>query len=157
MERIPQGGWTHGLKLIPRNTVQIQRQGQARDRLPWVGMVVLEGKGVFIPDDDGLPMFEEAQSDYQERVLKALDRVAERAEVPQADDIVVMRLPGGYTHMGVMVDSQNMLHVLLDRPSDLAPLKKYKHRIVAIYRPKRRRGSLLEFILTVYPPEGRQK
>lgn len=134
-------------------------KGRDRHGIDCLGLVwlYLKEKGVFIPDDDGLPMFEEAQSDYQERVLKALDRVVERAEVPQADDIVVMRLPGGYTHMGVMVDSQNMLHVLLDRPSDLAPLKKYKHRIVAIYRPKRRRGSLLEFILTVYPPEGRQK
>ncbi len=134
-------------------------RGRDKTGVDCLGLVwlYLREKGIFIPDDDGLPMISEAQGDYQERILRALDKVAERVIVPQTDDIVVMRLPGGYTHMGVMVDNQNMLHVLLDRPSDLTPVRKYKHRIVAVFRPQRRRGSLLEFLLTLYPPKRRSR
>lgn len=131
-------------------------KGRDRQGIDCLGLVwlYLREKGIFIPDDDGLPMLEESQSDYLDRVLKALARAAEKVAVPQADDIVVMRLPGGYTHMGVMADNQHMLHVLINRPSGLTPIKRYKHHIVAIYRPRRRRGSLLEFMLTLYPPKS---
>jgi len=131
-------------------------KGRDKKGIDCLGLVwlYLREKGVFVPDGDGLPMHSEAQEDYMGRLLKALDGVAERVAVPQADDIVVMRLPGGYTHLGVMVDDQNMLHVLIDRPSDLVPLRKYRHRIVGIFRPLRRRGSLFEFLLTLYPPKG---
>ena len=99
-------------------------KGRDRQGIDCLGLVwlYLREKGIFIPDDDGLPMLEEAQSDYLDRVLKALAR-AERVAVPQADDIVVMRLPGGYTHMGVMADNQHMLHVLINRPSGLTPIR----------------------------------
>ncbi|HHY12112.1 MAG TPA: C40 family peptidase [Firmicutes bacterium] len=128
-------------------------KGRDRNGIDCLGLVwlYLREKGIFIPDDDGLPMLAEAQSDYQNRVLKALDKVARRVAAPQADDIVVMWLPGGYTHMGVMADNQNMLHVLLDRPSALVPVRRYRNRILAIFRPQRRRGSLFEFMLSVWP------
>ena len=61
----------------------------------------LKERGIFIPDTDGLPMVEEAQTDYMERVLTSLDSGC-RVDTPQSDDIVVMKLPGDYTHLGVM-------------------------------------------------------
>ncbi len=128
-------------------------RGRDKNGIDCLGLVwlYLRQKRIFIPDDDGLPMLKEAQSDYTDRVLKALGKVARRVTRPQADDIVVMNLPGGYTHMGVMTDDHNMLHVLLDRPSALVPARKYRNRIIAVFRPERRRGSLLELVLSIWP------
>jgi len=105
-----------------------------------LGLVWLyfRSKGIKFHDTDGLPMLEEIQPDYLRRVLTALDklfrRLDESREKPREDDIVVMRLPGGYIHLGVMVDDKNMLHVLKDRPSALSPLRRFRSRIVAVYR-----------------------
>lgn len=130
-------------------------RGRDKTGIDCLGLVwlYLKERGIFIPDTDGLPMVEEAQTDYMERVLTSLDKVAARVDTPQSDDIVVMKLPGGYTHLGVMADNHNMLHVLLDRPSALVPVRKYRSRIAAIFRPERRRGSLLELILSISPPK----
>jgi len=130
-------------------------RGRDKTGIDCLGLVwlYLKERGIFIPDTDGLPMVEEVQTDYMERVLTSLDKVAARVDTPQSDDIVVMKLPGGYTHLGVMADNHNMLHVLLDRPSALVPVRKYRSRIAAIFRPERRRGSLLELILSISPPK----
>jgi cell wall-associated NlpC family hydrolase len=130
-------------------------RGRDKTGIDCLGLVwlYLKERGIFIPDTDGLPMVEEAQTDYLERVLRSLDKVAARVDTPQSDDIVIMRLPGGYTHLGVMTDNYNMLHVLLDRPSALVPVRKYRSRIVAIFRPERRRGSVLELMLSIWPPK----
>jgi len=96
----------------------------------------LRSKGIRIPDGDGLPMEEDLQPDYLERALDGLSGVCESVAYPQANDIILMNLPGGYTHLGVMVDEENMLHVLKDRPSGLEPIQKYRRRVVAIFRPK---------------------
>lgn len=111
-------------------------KGRDRQGIDCLGLVwlYLKEKGISIPDHDGMPMEKMAQPDYLERALRALDQIGQRVDEPQADDIVVMRLPGGYTHMGVMVDNRHMLHVLIDRPSSLTPIRKYRRRIVAIYR-----------------------
>lgn len=113
-----------------------------------LGLVVLylRSKGFKIPDGDNLPMKEEVQPDYLERVLSGLDKIGQRLDLsneePKENDIVVMRLPHGYVHLGVMVDGQNMLHVLKDRPSGLSPLSRFRSRVVAIYRLKQRRPPL---------------
>lgn len=115
--------------------------GRDKNGVDCLGLVWLyfRSKRITFPDTDGLPMKEENQPDYLERVLKVLDRIAVKASKPLADDIVVMRLPGGYTHLGVMVDDKNMLHVLKDRPSSIMPLRRFWPRVVAIYRLKRKR------------------
>ncbi len=95
----------------------------------------LKARGYVIPDRDGLPMLHDNQEDYLERAIQGLQKIGEQVSVPQEDDIVLMRLPGGYTHIGVMVDSDHMLHVLKDRPSGVEPIMKYRRRIVAVFRP----------------------
>ena len=97
-------------------------------------------RGYAIPDSDGLPMMEDKQEDYPARALEALRRIGTEVEFPQTDDIVLMNLPGGYTHLGVMVDEWRMLHVLKDRPSALEPVAKYRRRIVGVFRPNPSRG-----------------
>ncbi|HHY35646.1 MAG TPA: C40 family peptidase [Firmicutes bacterium] len=101
-----------------------------------LGLVWLyfRSKGVWFPDGDGLPIEEEAHPDYLKRALDTLNRIARPVSNPQADDIVVMRFPGGYVHLGVMVDERNMLHVVKDRPSSITPLRKFRFRIAGIYR-----------------------
>jgi hypothetical protein len=85
-------------------------------------------------------MMEDKQEDYPARALEALRRIGTEVEFPQTDDIVLMNLPGGYTHLGVMVDEWRMLHVLKDRPSALEPVAKYRRRIVGVFRPNPSRG-----------------
>lgn len=70
--------------------------------------------------------------------MRALEKIASPVAEAGADDIVVMRFPGGYVHLGVMVDDRNMLHVLKGRPSCIVPLRRYRSRILAIYRLTRR-------------------
>lgn len=91
-------------------------------------------KGLEFPDSDGLPLEGEVHPDYLERVTRALDAIARPVSEPKEDDIVVMRLPGGYVHLGVMVDDVRMLHVLKGRPSCVVPLRRFRSRIVSIYR-----------------------
>ncbi|MGE5580455.1 MAG: NlpC/P60 family protein [Bacillota bacterium] len=114
-------------------------RGRDRSGTDCLGLVwmYLRSKGIRIPDGDGLPMEKDLQPDYLDRAIEGLSRCCESVAQPQANDIILMKLPGGYTHMGVMVDEENMLHVLKDRPSGLEPVQKYRRRVVAIFRPKR--------------------
>jgi len=116
-------------------------KGRDRSGTDCLGLVwmYLRSRGFHMPDSDGLPMERDNQPDYLDRAINALSQLFESVAYPQANDIILMRLPGGYTHMGVMVDDENMLHVLKDRPSSLEPIEKYKRRVVAIFRPKPRR------------------
>ncbi|MBE3519273.1 MAG: C40 family peptidase [Firmicutes bacterium] len=111
-------------------------KGRGFDGVDCLGLVWLyfRSKGISFPDGDGLPIEEEAGPDYLKRALDALNRIARPVSEPQADDIVVMRFPGGYVHLGVMVDQRNMLHVVKGRPSSVTPLWKFRFRIVGIYR-----------------------
>ena len=113
-------------------------RGRDRTGTDCLGLVwmYLRSRGIRIPDGDGLSMDQDLQPDYLERALEALSRSMESVAYPQANDIVLMKLPGGYTHMGVMVDEENMLHVLKDKPSGLEPIEKYRRRVVAIFRPR---------------------
>lgn len=95
----------------------------------------LRSRGYAIPDSDGLPMLEDKQEDYPARAMEALRKIGTEVEFPQADDVVLMNLPGGYTHLGVMVDEWRMLHVLKDRPSALELVTKYRRRIAGVFRP----------------------
>jgi cell wall-associated NlpC family hydrolase len=116
-------------------------KGRDRNGADCLGLVwmYLRARGFHIPDSDGLPMERDNQPDYLDRAIDALSQLFESVAYPQANDIILMRLPGGYTHMGVMVDDERMLHVLKDRPSSLEPVEKYRRRVVAIFRPKPRR------------------
>jgi len=113
-------------------------RGRDRSGTDCLGLVwmYLRSRGIRIPDGDGLPMDQDIQPDYLDRALDALSRSFDSVAYPQANDIILMKLPGGYTHMGVMVDEENMLHVLKDRPSGLEPIEKYRRRVVAIFRPR---------------------
>ena len=115
-------------------------RGRDRDGVDCLGLVwlYLRSKGIHIPDTDGLPMESDVQPDYLDRAINALSRFCESVAYPEENDIILMKLPGGYTHLGVMVDDSNMLHVLKNRPSALDPVMKYRRRIVAIFRPKQR-------------------
>lgn len=96
----------------------------------------LRSKAFRIPDGDGLPMEEDLEPDYLEWVLDALSQVCESVAYPQANDIILMKLPGGYTYLGAMVHEENMLHVLKDRPSGLEPIQMYRRRVAAVFRSK---------------------
>jgi cell wall-associated NlpC family hydrolase len=116
-------------------------KGRDKRGVDCLGLVwlYLRSKGIHLPDTDGLPMEQDLQSDYLDRAIAALSRVCEAVAYPEEDDIILMKLPGGYTHLGVMVDDARMLHVLKDRPSGLEPVMKYRRRVVAIFRPKQKR------------------
>lgn len=115
--------------------------GRDRSGADCLGLVwlYLRSKGIHIPDSDGLPMEEDVQPDYLERAIGGLSKVCDSVAYPQENDIILLRLPGGYTHFGVMVDDSNMLHVLKNRPSGLEPVMKYRRRVVAIFRPRQKR------------------
>jgi len=115
-------------------------RGRDKDGVDCLGLVwlYLRSKGFRIPDTDGLPMESDAQPDYLDRAISALSQFCDSVAYPQEDDIILMKLPGGYTHFGVMVDDYNMLHVLKNRPSALDPVQKYRRRIVAIFRPRQK-------------------
>ena len=122
--------------------------GRGRDGIDCLGLVCAfqRARGYYTPDSDGLPMEHDRQPDYLERAMKTLSKYCVQVEEVQPGDIILMRLPGGYTHMGVMVDETNMLHVLKDRPSGIEPVLKYGRRVVAVFRPVtplRHRGRLL--------------
>lgn len=119
--------------------VPFKFKGRDRRGVDCLGLVwaYLRYKGIHIPDTDGLPMKRDRQADYVKRAIDGLLKCCDSVESPQPNDIILMRLPGGYTHMGVMVDQDNMLHVLKDRPSGVEPVLKYRRRVVAIFRPRR--------------------
>lgn len=112
-------------------------RGRDKTGVDCLGLVslYLRSRGLYIPDDDGLPMEHDRQPDFMDRIIDALPKYCDQVEDVQPNDIILMRLPGGYTHMGVMVDDFNMLHVLKDRPSGLEPVLKYGRRVVAVFRP----------------------
>ncbi len=116
-------------------------RGRDKRGLDCLGLVwlYLRSRGIHIPDTDGLPMERDLQPDYLERAIAALSPICDSVAYPEANDIILMRLPGGYTHLGVMVDDANMLHLLKDRPSGLEPVMKYRRRVVAIFRPRQER------------------
>ena len=111
--------------------------GRDKNGTDCLGLVYMyfKSEGINIPDCDGLPMMQDRQPDYMERAISALSRICTRVNVPQKHDIILMSLPGGYVHLGVMVDDTYMLHVLKDRPSMLVPVRKYRMRIVGVFRP----------------------
>lgn len=115
-------------------------RGRGKEGVDCLGLIhlYLKARGYCVPDGDGLPMTADRQPDYMERAMEALSRCCDQVEEIHPDDILLMRLPGGYTHMGVMVDDFNMLHVLKDRPSGLEPALKYARRVVAVFRPAKR-------------------
>lgn len=115
-------------------------RGRDKRGVDCLGLVwlYLRSKGVHIPDADGLPMEEDLQPDYLERAMNGLSRVCDSVAYPQENDIILLKLPGGYTHFGVMVDDSSMLHVLKDRPSGLEPVMKYRRRVVGIFRPRQK-------------------
>jgi len=119
-------------------------RGRDRRGVDCLGLVwlYLRSKGIDIPDTDGLPMERDLQPDYLERAAQALSRFCDNVPHPGSGDIVLMRLPGGYTHLGVMVDGENMLHVLKDKPSGLELLLKYRRRVVAVFRPRQKVAGL---------------
>jgi len=127
-----------GRCYILRNLIGIPYKFKGRDfdGVDCLGLVWLyfRSKGIWFPDGDGLPIETEANPDYVRRAVDMLNRIARPVSEAQADDIVVMRFPGGYVHLGVMVDDRNMLHVVKGRPSSIAPLRKFRFRIVGIYR-----------------------
>lgn len=122
-------------------------KGRDKRGVDCLGLVwaYLRSRGIRIPDTDGIPMQYDKQPDYLQRAMGALSSFCDRVMSPEPNDIIVMRLPGGYTHLGVMVDQDNMLHVLKDRPSGLEPVLKYRRRVVAAFRPRAigRSGSCL--------------
>ncbi|HHY45603.1 MAG TPA: C40 family peptidase [Firmicutes bacterium] len=112
-------------------------RGRGKDGIDCLGLVCAyqRYRGYYIPDGDGLPMEHDRQPDYMDRAMKSLSKYCVQVEEVEPGDIILMRLPGGYTHMGVMVDETNMLHVLKDRPSGIEPVLKYGRRVVAVFRP----------------------
>lgn len=116
-------------------------RGRDRRGVDCLGLVwlYLRSRGIHIPDADGLPMEHDLQPDYLDRAVAGLSRFCDSAAYPEENDIILMKLPGGYTHLGVMVDNARMLHVLKDRPSGLEPVMKYRRRVVAIFRPRQKR------------------
>lgn len=110
------------------------RDGTGADCLGLVVMY-LQAQGVDIPDGDGLPVTENWREDSPRRALQWLSRHATRVDSPAAHDIVLFRIPtGGGIHLGVMVDSERVLHVLEDRPSMLTPLRRMQRWIMGVYR-----------------------
>jgi cell wall-associated NlpC family hydrolase len=128
-----------GVRLSYRQFLGIPYKFRGRDHrgTDCLGLVwmYLRTRGIFIPDTDGLAMEHDRQDDYMRRAMNALEKLGKPVIIPHKDDIVLMRMPGGYTHMGVMVDDVNILHVLKDRPSRIDPVRRFSRRITGIYRP----------------------
>ena len=95
----------------------------------------LRSLGMNPPEGDGRPIGPDWRKDAESRIAAWMARHAEQVSVPSAGNIVVFYLPRGTMHLGVMVDGENVLHILEDQPSMLTPLRRCRRRAV-FYRLK---------------------
>jgi cell wall-associated NlpC family hydrolase len=94
----------------------------------------LKDQGIVFPDGDGLPIDTAWTKNGRERMLGKLREIAVKVETPQANDIVLIHWVHQAAHLGVMVDSQNMLHISFDRTSEICPVTYFGHRVLGIWR-----------------------
>jgi cell wall-associated NlpC family hydrolase len=95
----------------------------------------LRDQGISIPDGDDLPIDENWQESAESRFIKGLDAIAERVETPQKNDIVLIHCYKQSAHIGIMLDSQYVLHSPDDSGSQCNLLSNYgKHRILGFWR-----------------------
>ena len=95
----------------------------------------LRDQGISIPDGDNLPIDETWQESAETRFIKGLDAIAERVEAPRENDIVLIHCYKQSAHIGVMLDSQYVLHSPDESGSQINLLSNYgKHRILGFWR-----------------------
>lgn len=96
----------------------------------------LQDQGIFIPDGDGVPVDQSNVMQIQERFIASLDRLGAKVDAPQANDIVLIHWRHQVAHLGVMIDSQRMLHAAFDRTSEVGSIAAFRHRILGFWRIK---------------------
>ncbi|NLW48193.1 MAG: C40 family peptidase [Firmicutes bacterium] len=95
----------------------------------------LRDQGISIPDGDELPIDENWQDSAESRFIKGLDAIAQRVEAPQKNDIVLIHCFRQSAHIGVMLDSQTILHSPDESGSQRNLLSNYgKHRVLGFWR-----------------------
>ena len=108
-----------------------------------LGMVwlYLHDQGINIPDGDGLPINENSLMFTEIRYIAGLDslpgwRRLEPGETPRKNDIVLVHYLRQSAHIGVMVDSQKMLHSAIGQTSATCQVDLFGHRILGFWRRK---------------------
>jgi len=95
----------------------------------------LKDQGISIPDGDELPIDEKWQESAESRFIKGLDTIADRVEMPRRNDIVLIHCYKQAAHIGIMLDSQYVLHSPDESGSQCNLLSNYgKHRILGLWR-----------------------
>lgn len=95
----------------------------------------LRDQGIVFPDGDNLPIDENWQESAESRFIKGLDAIAERVEAPQKNDVVLIHCLRQTAHIGVMINSQELLHSPDESGSQTNLLSNYgKHRILGFWR-----------------------
>lgn len=110
--------------------------GRDRNGADCLGLVwmYLKEQGISIPDGDGEPINETWKERAQDRFLAELNRIAAKVDTPKKNDIVLIHWFHQAAHLGVMIDSQNMLHTSFDRTSEICPVSIFKHRVLGFWR-----------------------
>ncbi len=111
--------------------------GRDFDGTDCLGLVwlYLRDQDISIPDGDELPIDETWQENAETRFIEGLDSVAERVETPRENDIVLIHCYKQSAHIGVMLDSQTILHSPDASGSQCNLLSNYgKHRILGFWR-----------------------
>jgi probable lipoprotein NlpC len=95
----------------------------------------LRDQGINFPDGDGLPIDENWQDNAETRFIDGLDDIANRVDTPQKNDIVIIHYFRQSAHIGVMIDSQYMLHSPSGQSSERGLVSGYgRHRIIGYWR-----------------------
>lgn len=123
--------------------------------IPWVlngrdingvdclGMVwlYLHDQKIDFPEGDGQPINETSLKTLEGRFFVGLNSLQgwrqlnlDEAEKLRNNDIVLIHYKNQSAHLGVMVDSQNMLHSAIGQTSEICLVSLFGHRILGFWR-----------------------
>lgn len=118
--------------------IPFEHNGRDFEGIDCIGLVhlYLKHQGIEFKITDGKEITKEWYSKDSERLL---NHVRERAypisyQRKQKADIVLFRFGGIISHIGVMVNDYQFLHITENRTSGLERLSKWKSRLENVYR-----------------------
>jgi hypothetical protein len=97
----------------------------------------LYDQGIAIPDGDGQKIDESSLTTTESRFFIGLNSITRKLganEIPIKNDIVLIHYLKSSAHIGVMVDSQNMLHSAIGQTSEICQVSFFGHKILGFWR-----------------------
>jgi cell wall-associated NlpC family hydrolase len=117
--------------------------GRDKNGVDCLGMVwlYLHDQGIDFPDGDDQPINEASLKTLERRFFVGLDSLTgwrrlnlDEAERLRKNDVVLIHFKNLSAHLGVMVDSQNMLHSAISQTSEICRVDIFGHRVLGFWR-----------------------